>query len=332
MRPFQLDRPTDIGAAVLSGARAGHYDAATEWLAGGTDLIQLLREDVRRPSRLVDLSDALGRWIEPSPYGLRITAGATMAQVAANALVREQFPLIAQALLASASPQVRNMATIGGNLLQRTRCAYFRDREVAECNKRDPGSGCAALEGDNRTHAVLGVSAHCIAAHASDLAVALVALGATVRTARRHGGRLITLEDLYRRPETTPEVETVLEPGELIAAVDVQTSPPGWRSHYLKLRDRASFEWALVSVAAGLEVDGDRMREVRLAMGGVGTVPWRLRHVEAALEDQPLEPDAIRRAALLAIDGARPRPRNAFKLELMPRAIVRAVTVAGGLA
>jgi xanthine dehydrogenase YagS FAD-binding subunit len=332
MRPFVMDRPPDISVAVLSGAQAGRYDAAIEWLAGGTDLLQLLREDVRQPSRLVDLSDALGRWIEPGPDGLRIAAGATMAQVAAHALVRERFPLVVQALLASASPQVRNMATIGGNLLQRTRCAYFRDRDIAACNKRSPGSGCAALHGDHRTHAVLGVSAHCIATHASDLAVALVALGATVRTARRPEGRLIPLEDFYRLPDTTPEVETALEPGELVAAVDVPTRPTGWRSHYLKLRDRASFEWPLVSVAAGLEIDGDRLREVRLALGGVGTVPWRLRRVEAALEGQPLEPDAIRRAALHAVDGAHPRPGNAFKLELMPRAIVRAVTVAGGLA
>jgi xanthine dehydrogenase YagS FAD-binding subunit len=255
-----------------------------------------------------------------------------MARVAAHPVVTERFPLVAQSLIASASPQVRNMATIGGNLLQRTRCVYFRDPGVAECNKRRPGSGCAALGGDTRMHAVLGGSAHCIATHASDLTVALVALGASVRTARREGGRRIALEDLYRRPGTTPEVETALEPGEVITVIEIPSRSAAWRSHYLKLRDRAAFEWALVSVAVGLELAGGRLREVRLALGGVATVPWRLRHVEAALEGERLDPDGVRRAAAGAVENAQPRRDNGFKLELIQRAIARAVLTAGGRA
>ena len=255
-----------------------------------------------------------------------------MAEVAAHPAVAERFPVISEALLNSASPQVRNQATIGGNLLQRTRCPYFRDVGYAACNKRAPGSGCSAIDGENRWHAVLGTSENCIAAHASDLAVALVALDATVEVRGAGGSRTVTLNDLYRLPNATPHLETVLEPGEVIAAVTVPASPGARRSHYLKVRDRASFEFALVSAAVALDMDGPRIRRAHIALGGVGSKPWRVPRVEAALAGANLDPAAFRSAAALASDGARGRGRNDFKIELMQRAIVRAVEIAGARA
>src|SRR5919199_1002000 len=258
MHPFTLERPRDLATALAFGAQAGRNDAPPEYIAGGTDMVQLLQEHVRRPERLVSLEGLLDNRIDAGPQGLRLGAAATMAEVAAHPAVVEQFPVIAEALLNSASPQVRNQATMGGNLLQRTRCPYFRDVGYGACNKRAPGSGCAAMGGENRWHAVLGTSSSCIAAHASDLAVALVALDA-----------------LYRLPGDTPHIETVLERGEVITAITVPASPVARRSHYLKVRDRASFEFALVSAAVALEMDGDRIRQARVALGGVGTKPWR---------------------------------------------------------
>jgi xanthine dehydrogenase YagS FAD-binding subunit len=329
MHPFTLERPRDLAAALALRAQAGRNDAAAEYIAGGTDMIQLLQEYVRRPARLVSLSGLLDKSIEAGPQGLRIGAAATMAEVASHALVIEQFPVISEALLNSASPQVRNQATMGGNLLQRTRCPYFRDVGYGECNKRSPGSGCAAIGGENRWHAVLGTSDHCIAAHASDLAVALVALDAAVEVRSPRGQRTVLLDDLYRLPANTPHIETVLEPGEVIAAITVPASPAARRSHYLKVRDRASFEFALVSAAVGLDMDGERIREARVALGGVGTRPWRVPRVEAALAGASLEPTVLRRAAALAARGARGHGHNDFKIELMQRAIVRAIETAG---
>src|SRR2546429_818979 len=218
MHPFTLERPRDLPAALALRAQAGRNDASAEYIAGGTDMVQLLQEYVRRPKRLVSLAGLLDNRIETGPQGLRIGAGATMAEVAANPAVAERFPVISEALLNSASPQVRNQATIGGNLLQRTRCPYFRDVGYAACNKRAPGSGCSALDGENRWHAVLGTSENCIAANASDLAVALVALDAAVELRGAGGPRTVMLNDLYRLPNTTPHLETVLEPGEVIEA------------------------------------------------------------------------------------------------------------------
>jgi xanthine dehydrogenase YagS FAD-binding subunit len=252
-----------------------------------------------------------------------------MADVAAHSAVVEQFPVISEALLNSASPQVRNQATMGGNLLQRTRCPYFRDVGYAACNKRAPGSGCAALGGENRWHAVLGTSEQCIAVHASDLAVALVALDARVEVRGARRQRTVRLVDFHRLPGTTPHIETVLEPGEVISAITVPASPMARRSHYLKVRDRASFEFAVVSAAVALEMDGERIRQARVALGGVGTKPWRVPRVEAALAGAKLEPVALRRAAAFAAQGARGRGHNDFKIELMQRAIVRAVENAG---
>ena len=294
MHVFVLERPRDLSAALASGAQAGRNDARAEYIAGGTDMVQLLQEDVRRPERLVSLAGLLDNRIEVLAQGLTIGASATMAEVAAHPAVVEQFPVISEALLNSASPQVRNQATIGGNLLQRSRCPYFRDVGYAGCNKRAPGSGCAAIGGENRWHAVLGTSENCIAAN--------------------------------------PHIETVLEPGEVIAAVTVPASTASRRSHYLKVRDRASFEFAVVSAAVALDMNGSRIRQARVALGGVGTKPWRVPRVEAALAGASLEPAALRSAAALAAEGARGHGHNDFKIELMQRAIVRAVETAGARA
>src|SRR6266513_2834454 len=287
MHPFALERPRDLAAALALRAHAGRNDAPFEYIAGGTDMVQLLQEYVRRPERLVSLAGLLDNRIEVGPQGLRLGAAATMAEVAAHPAVVEQFPVISQALLNSASPQVRNQATMGGNLLQRTRCPYFRDVAYSACNKRAPGSGCAAMAGENRWHAL---------------------------------------------PGTTPHIETVLEPGELIAAITVPASPAARRSHYLKVRDRASFEFAVVSAAVALDMEGARIRQARIAVGGVGTKPWRLPRVEAALAGAGLDPAAFRRAAALAAQDAQGRGHNDFKIELMQRAIVRAVETAGARA
>jgi xanthine dehydrogenase YagS FAD-binding subunit len=255
-----------------------------------------------------------------------------MAEVATHPVVMEQFPLISEALLASASPQVRNQATMGGNLLQRTRCPYFRDVGYAACNKRVPGSGCAAMDGENRWHAVLGTSVHCIAAHPSDLAVALVALDAAIEVRGTNAQRMIPVAELHRLPGDTPQIETVLDPGEVIAASIVPSNFPVRRSHYLKVRDRASFEFAIVSAAAALDMDGGRIRQARIALGGVGTKPWRVPRVEAALAGLTLDPAALRQAAALAAEGAQGHGHNDFKIELMQRAIVRVVETAGARA
>jgi xanthine dehydrogenase YagS FAD-binding subunit len=329
MHPFTLERPRDLAAALAFRAQAGRTDAPAEYIAGGTDMVQLLQEYVRRPERLVSLADLLDAGIAVGPRGLRLGAAATMAEVAAHPDVVARFPLVSQALLESASPQVRNQATMGGNLLQRTRCPYFRDVGYAACNKRAPGSGCAAIGGENRWHAVLGTSQHCIAAHASDAAVALVALEAEVEVRGAGGDRTIPLADLYRLPGADPHLETVLEPGEVIAAITVPPRLAGRRSHYLKVRDRASFEFAVVSAAVALDMDGNRIREARVALGGVGTRPWRVPEVEAALTGASFDPAALRSAAALAAEGARGHGSNDFKIELMQRAIVRAVETAG---
>ncbi len=332
MQPFTLERPRDLAAALAFQAQAGRNDARAEYVAGGTDMVQLLQEHVRGPERLVSLAGLLANSIDIGPQGLRLGAAATMAAVAAHPGVVEQFPLISEALLASASPQVRNQATMGGNLLQRTRCPYFRDIGYAACNKRAPGSGCAAMGGENRWNAVLGTSDNCIAAHPSDLAVALVALDASVEVRGVTGTHTVPLADLHRLPDDTPHIETVLEPGEVIAAIIVPANPTARRSHYLKLRDRASFEFALVSAAVALDMNGPRIREARVALGGVGTKPWRVPQVEAALGGASLDPAALRKAAALAAQGAQGRGGNDFKIELMQRAIVRAVESAGARA
>ncbi|TIT81048.1 MAG: xanthine dehydrogenase family protein subunit M, partial [Mesorhizobium sp.] len=240
------------------------------------------QEHVRQPEQLVSLAGLLDDGIDAGPQGLRLGAAATMADVAAHPIVVKQYPLISAALLNSASPQVRNQATMGGNLLQRTRCPYFRDVGYEACNKRTPGSGCAAIGAENRWHAVLGTSDNCIAVHASDLAVALVALDAVVEVRGVDGQRAVAVADLHRLPGDTPHLEAVLEPGEVITAITVPANAAGLRSHYQKVRDRASFEFAVVSAAVALQLDNNRIMQARVALGGVGTKPWRLPSVEAA--------------------------------------------------
>lgn len=323
MVPFTYTRAATEAEALAAG-RAG-----ARFLAGGTTLIDLMRETVERPSRLLDINGLPYRHVQLTPRGLEIGALARMADVAADGKVAETFPVVTESLLASASPQLRNMASIGGNLLQRTRCLYFRDVAIA-CNKRESGSGCAALGGENRTHAIFGGSDHCVATHASDLAVALVALEAVVRTRGHAGERLIPIEELYRLPGETPHLEHTLRPGELMVAVEVPMGPHARRSHYLKVRDRASYEFALVSTAVALHIDGGVIRSARLAAGGVGTKPWRLRQVEAALVGrQPVE-TTWRLAAERAVEGARPLAHNGFKVELLKRTLVRALETIGG--
>jgi xanthine dehydrogenase YagS FAD-binding subunit len=333
MHPFALERPRDLSAALALRAQSGRNDTVAEYIAGGTDMVQLLQEDVRRPDRLVSLGGLLDKRIDVSAQGLRLGAGATMAEVAAHPAVAAQFPVIAEALLNSASPQVRNQATMGGNLLQRTRCPYFRDTGYSACNKRIPGSGCSAIRGENRWHAVLGGSDDCIAVHPSDLAVALVALDAVVHIQASGRERSVALAEFHRLPGSTPHIEAELRPGEVIAAITVPASPVARHSHYLKVRDRASFEFAVVSAAVALEMQDDgRIRQARVAVGGVGTKPWRLSNVESALAGASLQREGLRKAAALAAQGAQGRGHNDFKIELMQRAIVRAVEAAGARA
>jgi xanthine dehydrogenase YagS FAD-binding subunit len=325
MHPFTLERPRDLSAALGFRAQAGRNDAPAEYIAGGTDMVQLLQEYARRPEKLVSLAGLLDNRIDVGSQGLRLGAAATMAEVAAHPAVVEQFPLISMALLESASPQVRYQATMGGNLLQRTRCPYFRDTAVTACNKRQPGSGCAAMDGYHRTHAILGTSSHCIATHPSDMAVALAALDATVVLRSAKGERTVPLTEFHLLPGEHPERETVLGPGELVSAVDLPAIPFAARSHYLKVRDRASYAFALVSAAVALDLEGGRVRAARVALGGVGTKPWRSREAEAALVGKPASEVTFKAAAQAALAAAKPRTENAFKVELARRTLVRAL-------
>jgi xanthine dehydrogenase YagS FAD-binding subunit len=327
LQPFDYVLAESARAAIES---AVDVDGAA-FIAGGTDLMQLMKEGAAAPRRLVDVNPLPCTEIALGTRGLRLGALARMSDVADHPGVRERFPVIAQALLASASAQVRNMASIGGNLLQRTRCTYFRDPAMP-CNKRAPGTGCSALQGDHRLHAIFGGSERCVATHPSDLAVALVALDAVVVVEGPVGERRIPIAEFHRLPGDAPERDTVLEPGELILAVEVPASATAHRSHYLKIRDRASFEFALVSVAAGLDVGDGAIREARLAAGGVGTKPWRLHTAEAALAGRPPTAEIYQAAADRAVEGASPLLMNGFKVELLRRAVRRALAAAGDLA
>jgi len=297
--------------------------------AGGTTLVDLMKADVEQPARVVDISRLPLTAIERRGEVVRIGALARNSDAAYDPLIAGNFPAVAQALLSGASGQIRNAATIGGNLLQRTRCTYFRETRW-RCNKREPGSGCDALDGFNRGHAVLGTSEACIATYPGDLAVALVALDAHVVIEGEQGERTVALVDFYRLPGDRPDRETALEFGELITAVELRIEPLHARSSYLKVRDRASYEFALVSVACALRTDGDRIAEARLALGGVATVPWRASAAEGALTGAAAGEAAYRTAAEAALEGARTRPHNAFKVELARRAIVRALRTTAG--
>jgi xanthine dehydrogenase YagS FAD-binding subunit len=324
VKPFTYVRPADAKAAIAAAGASG-----ASFLAGGTTLIDLMRLEVMSPSAVVDLGRLPLATVERHGDGLRIGAMARNSDVATHATVVERYPLLAQALLAGASPQVRNMATVGGNLLQRTRCPYFRDLAVP-CNKRAPGTGCSALEGYTRSHAILGTSASCIATHPSDMCVALAALDAVVHT--RNGGRerAIPFGDFHTLPGEQPEVENVLAQGELVTHVELPASPFAAHAHYVKVRDRAAFAFALASAAVGLDVADGRIRAARIALGGVATKPWRAVEAEQALVGQPPSRATFERAAAAAIVDPKPRRDNAFKVGLAKRTIVRALELAWG--
>ena len=327
MQAFTLVPSADPATA----GRAASADGAA-FIAGGTDLMQLMKANVIAPRTLVDLAHVGSAQIAGEGDALRIDAGATMSAVAAHQDVRSSAPVISEALLLSASPQVRNMATIGGNLLQRTRCLYFRDVGSA-CNKRVPGSGCPAIAGDNRDHAVFGGSVHCIATHPSDLVVALAALDASLQLRAPDGTeRHVPLATFYRLPGDTPHIETILTPGEMITSVSVQTGASTRRSTYLKVRDRSSFAFALVSAAVALETEGGVIRSARVALGGVAPHPWRVEAAEAALVGVRADDrDRVAHAVTQAANGATPASQNAFKVTLLQRVIARAVETAGAL-
>jgi xanthine dehydrogenase YagS FAD-binding subunit len=292
------------------------------FLAGGTNLVDLMRLEVETPDVLVDVSRLPYDTIETRNGGLRIGAGVRNSDLAADPLVRTRYPALAHAVLAGASGQLRNMATTGGNLLQRTRCAYFQD-VTKPCNKREPGTGCPAREGEHRNLAIIGHSEHCVATHPSDMAVALCAFDAVVHVRGRDGDRTIPLVDFHRLPEERPERDTVLEPGELIVAVELPSLPVAANSTYRKVRERASFSFALVSVAAALEVVNGRVRDVRLALGGVAHKPWRATRVEEALRGGRADEGSFADAAALELEQARPLRDNAYKVELARATIVR---------
>jgi xanthine dehydrogenase YagS FAD-binding subunit len=327
MRPLRYARVTDVEGAVATVAA----DPDSAFLAGGTTEVDLIRLGVARPRTLVDINALPLADVDDLGAGLRIGALARMSDVARDPRVVARYPAVAEALLLGASEQLRTMASIGGNLCQRTRCPYFRD-DVSPCNKREPGSGCAALDGISRGHAILGTSEHCIATHPSDLAVPLVAFDAIVHTVGPGGTRMIPIDDFYLAPGTTPEVEHPLAHGELIVAVELPPLPLAQGSLYLKYRDRQSYEFALVSVAAAVAVEDGVVSAARLALGGVGTVPWRARLAEQHLVGAPATAERFAAAAAVELAAATARPDNAFKVALARRAIVRGLTraVEGG--
>jgi len=306
-------------------ATAAQRDKNAAFISGGTSLIDLMKSNIEQHSLLVDLNKLSLLGVENSAAGLRIGALERMSDVGEHPLVVENYPVVSQALLASASPQLRNMASMGGNLLQRTRCGYFRD-VAFPCNKRVPGSGCPAQDGDNRNLAILGGSDSCIATHASDLCVALVALEAKLTIESAKGTtRTVPLAEFYKLPGKTPHVENQLQPGDLITAITIPAAAHARKSHYLKVRDRASYAYALVSAAVGLDVQGGTIRAARVALGGVGTVPWRVPAVEKALVGKAPTEENFRTAAALAVRDAQPREHNKFKVELAQRTLVRAL-------
>ncbi|SAL63760.1 molybdopterin dehydrogenase FAD-binding protein [Caballeronia choica] len=330
MELFQLSRARDVRDAIQAGAssRTAQQGADVRFLAGGTTLLDLMKLNVEQPGRVIDISRLPLNDVEATADGgVKIGATVRNADLAQHPLIRERYAVLSQALLAGASAQLRNMATTGGNLLQRTRCVYFRDTAMP-CNKREPGSGCSAIGGFNRTLAILGVSDACIASNPSDMNVALTALEATVHIQGTRGEREVAIDDFFLLPGTTPERETVLEPGDLITHVTLPAPAPGSRSVYLKLRDRASYEFALASAAVIATVADGKLSHVRIALGGVGTKPWRSREAEAALASATPDADAFARAAAAALADAKPQSQNGFKVELAQRCLVHALKLA----
>jgi xanthine dehydrogenase YagS FAD-binding subunit len=329
MQPFAYVRVRNFSdAAVLFGDASGPpTSATTQFLAGGTTILDLMKLEAMQPSTLIDISSVEGLdRVEHTVEGLRLGALSRMADVARDPEVQKQYPVIAESLALAASPQLRNMATLAGNSLQRTRCTYFRDVTWGACNKRKPGSGCAALEGFNRTHAILGASEACIATYPGDLAQALIALDATVETTIGGKTRRFPFADLHRLPMDAPHVETNLRPGEMITGFVVPRTDWTARSRYLKIRDRESYEFALASAAVALDMPNrGPIRQARIALGGVATVPWRAREAEALLADQTMSLELAERAAHAAFAAARPREHNAFKVALGQQTLVRAL-------
>lgn len=327
MRPFSYVRASDPDAA----ARAVAANPRAKFLAGGTNLLDLMKEDVERPNELVDLTRLKLDEIKPAQGGVSIGALATNTETANHPLIRQSYPLLTQAIVAGASAQLRNMATNGGNLLQRTRCPYFYDTAMP-CNKREPGTGCGAREGLNRMHAVFGWSEKCVATYPGDMANALYALDAVVRV-RGAGGRerTIPISDFHRLPGDTPEKDNNLQHGELILAIELPKSNFAKNSYYLKVRDRASYAFALVAVAAALELDGGTIKQARVVLGGVAHKPWRSGEAEAVLAGKPASEEGFRRAAEAALRDAKPLAHNAYKVELGKRAIIRALLRASKL-
>jgi xanthine dehydrogenase YagS FAD-binding subunit len=321
MQSIFYDRARDVNHALELARQPG-----AKYIGGGTNLLDLYKSGIEKPVRLIDVSRLALAGIDELPDGgLRIGAMASNTAAANHPLVRQRYRLLSEALLNGASTQLRNMATVGGNLLQRTRCHYFVDVGFDACNKRKPGSGCTALEGPNRIHAILGASNRCIAVHPSDMCVALAALDAVVETQSRGGARRIAMHDFHRLPGTTPQRDTELRHDELVTAVTLPPSPFAEHSRYLKVRDRASYAFALVSVAAALDLDGDRVRDARIVLGGVAHKPWRARDAEHALVGHALDDATLSAAGAAATHGARPYHDNAFKVTLAQRAVVRAI-------
>jgi xanthine dehydrogenase YagS FAD-binding subunit len=328
MQPFEYIRADEADAAIALVGR----DPDAQYLAGGTTQLDLMLKDgVLEPRRLVDITRLPLRAIIRADGALHVGALTTMEELAADPTVAERLPLVREALLAGASPQLRNMATIGGNVMQRTRCRYFRDPTVAACTKRAPGSGCAAVTGAARMHAILGTSEHCIAVHASDLCVSLVALDAVVHIRGAGGERSVPLTEFYVVPGKRPDIENVLEHGELITAIEVPMLPVGARSGYLKVRDRASYEFALTSAAAALLIEDGTIVRARLALGGVGTMPWRAHEAEEILHGAPATGRTFRAAAQAALGDPFTVAGTAFKVELAERTIVRILHTVSGV-
>ena len=332
MRPFTYALAVDAPDAVRAAAdpAEAHVAAPVQLVGGGTTLLDLMKLGVMRPDRLIDitpLDDHYGR-IEATPHGLRLGALVRMSEAAEHPVVLRDYPVIAETLSQAASAQLRNMARLGGNVLQRTRCNYFRDPSYAQCNKRNPGSGCAALDGFNRLHAVLGTSEACIAHYPGDFAQGLIALDAMVEVLGPGGPRSMKFADLHRLPGTTPHIETTLAPGELITAFVVPAGPWTKRSVYTKVRDRDSYAFALASAAVALDMDGSTVRSARIALGGVATVPWRAREAEALLAGRRLDEASATAAAQAAFAGATVHEHNAYKVPLGQATVVRALLAA----
>ena len=322
MQPFSYARVDEENTAISTVSQ----DTAISFIAGGTDLIGLIKDGVQTPKQVVDINSLPLDSVEvDTDNNLRIGALAKLSDVARYPTVKNSYPVISEAILESASPQLRNMATVGGNLLQRVRCSYFRD-PVFPCNRRLPGTSCPAMEGYNRMHAIFGTSEHCIATHPSDLAVALVALDAMVCIQSKTGQRRVPINDFYLLPGDTPHRENVLEHGELIIAVEVPAVSWFSNSYYLKVRDRANYEFALVSVALALEVEQNIIKSARLALGGVGTKPWRFQEAEKALQGQPINDATFSTAAEAALAQAKPQQYNQFKIKLAKNSIIRALS------